>query len=445
MGALRFTLLAATTAVTLALPATAMGQSTRTWVSGNGNDANTCARTAPCLTLARAHEQAANGGEINVVDACGCGGLTITKSITIRAEGHTAGVLVSGTNAIVVNAAPTDYVVLDGLDINGIGTGAQTSLSGIKIISAKSVRVENTDIYRFRAGISLVPTSQNTKLVVSGSRIFENGIGLIHAPAVGADAASSGSAEALVDNSRIENNACGVVVTSKGANASTPNPATACGVGTGAPMHPAKLALMNSSVSHNSASGLVADGATATATFGSNTITGNGTGLQALDNGVIRSLGDNAVFDNTTNGEPTETNDVLTRTGEPGPAGPAGPAGAPGATGPSGPAGATGPRGADGRIQVVTCKQVTVRVKGKRRKRTRCTTKLLSANLTATATRATATISSGGRVRARGTAKVTRTSAAVSLSPRRSLTPGVYTLRIARRGKVIAKRAVLVR
>ena len=443
MGTLRITLLAATAAATLALPATAMGQSTRTWVSGSsGNDANTCARSAPCLTFARAHEATANGGEINVVDPCGCGGLTITKSVTIRAEGQTAGVLVSGTNALVVNAAPTDYVVFDGLDINGIGTGAQTSLSGIKILSARSVRVENTDIYRFRSGISLVPSSQNTKLIVNGSRIFENGIGLIHAPVAGADAAASGSAETLVDNSRIENNTCGVVVTSKGANASTPVPATACGVGTAAPMQPAKLALMNSSVSHNSGSGLVADGATATATFGSSTITGNGTGLQPLDGGVIRSLGANAVFDNATNGEPTETNDVLTRTGEPGPAGPAGPAGTPGATGPAGP---TGPRGADGRIQVVTCKQVTVRVKGKRRKRTRCTTKLLSSGLTATATRATATISSGGRVRARGTAKVTRASAAVSLSPRRSLTPGVYTLRIARRGKVIAKRFVLVK
>lgn len=446
MTALRRALLVTIALGSLALPATAMGQATRTWVGGTGNDANACSRSAPCQTFARAHEMTASGGQISVLDGCGCGGLTITKSITVRSEGQTAGVLVSGTNAIVINAAPTDHVVLDGLDVNGIGTGPETSLSGIKILAARSVRVENTDIYRFRSGISLVPTTQNTSLVVNESRIFENGIGIIHAPVVGADAASSGRADALIEHSRIEHNTCGVVVTSRGANASTPNPATACGAGTGTPMQPARLGLMSSSVAYNEAGGLVADGSGATATFGRNTITGNGTGLQALNSGVLRSLGDNAVFDNTTDGEPTETGDVLTRTGETGPAGPAGPAGPQGPAGAPGPAGPAGLRGADGRIQVVTCKPVTVRVNGKRRKRTRCTSKLLAASgFAQTAARATATISSGRRVLARGTAKVTRSAASVRLTPRRALAQGVYTLKIARRGKVIAKGSVLVR
>src|SRR3954451_22076731 len=77
----------------------AHAQATRTWVSGVGDDANPCSRTAPCKTFAGAISKTAPAGEINVLDPGGFGGVTITKSITISSEGFEAGVLVSGTNA----------------------------------------------------------------------------------------------------------------------------------------------------------------------------------------------------------------------------------------------------------------------------------------------------------------------------------------------------------
>src|SRR5512134_2037621 len=79
-------------------------QATRTWVSGVGDDANPCSRTAPCKTFAGAISKTAAAGEINVLDPGGYGAVTITKAITISSEGFEAGVLVSGTNAIIVNA-----------------------------------------------------------------------------------------------------------------------------------------------------------------------------------------------------------------------------------------------------------------------------------------------------------------------------------------------------
>ena len=39
---------------------------TRTWVSGVGNDANPCSRTAPCKTFPGAISKTAAGGEITV-------------------------------------------------------------------------------------------------------------------------------------------------------------------------------------------------------------------------------------------------------------------------------------------------------------------------------------------------------------------------------------------
>src|SRR5271168_2021952 len=93
------------------LSSVASAQATRTWVSGVGDDANPCSRTAPCKTFAGAISKTATGGEIDVLDPGGFGALTITKSISIESEGLIAGVLVSGTNGFVV-AAPGANVVI---------------------------------------------------------------------------------------------------------------------------------------------------------------------------------------------------------------------------------------------------------------------------------------------------------------------------------------------
>src|SRR5712691_7592206 len=98
-----------------ALPANA--QATRTFVSGVGNDANPCSRTAPCKTFAGAISKTAPSGEINVLDPGGFGAVTITKPMTIQGSGGSiAGVLVSGTNAIIIAAGNSDDVTLRDLD-----------------------------------------------------------------------------------------------------------------------------------------------------------------------------------------------------------------------------------------------------------------------------------------------------------------------------------------
>src|SRR5438105_4704274 len=80
-------------------------QATRTWVSGVGDDANPCSRTAPCKTFAGAISKTAVGGEINVLDPGGFGAVTITKSITIDGGGSFGSILSSLTNGITINAA----------------------------------------------------------------------------------------------------------------------------------------------------------------------------------------------------------------------------------------------------------------------------------------------------------------------------------------------------
>ena len=156
----------------------AQAQSTRTWVSGVGDDANPCSRTAPCKTFAGAISKTAAGGEISVLDPGGFGTVTITKSISIVASGVEGSVLASGTNGIVINAGPTDVVSIYGVKIEGGTTG----LSGIRILQAGSVYVSNTVIRGFNAapgyGIDIEPVATNTKIYLKNVEANSNLVGL---------------------------------------------------------------------------------------------------------------------------------------------------------------------------------------------------------------------------------------------------------------------------
>ncbi|HWF67880.1 MAG TPA: hypothetical protein VN670_11270, partial [Acidobacteriaceae bacterium] len=93
------------TGALLLMTSLATAQASRTWVSGVGDDANPCSRTAPCKTFAGAISKTAAGGEIDALDPAGYGAVTITKAITIDGGGgQVASILVSGTNGVVIQA-----------------------------------------------------------------------------------------------------------------------------------------------------------------------------------------------------------------------------------------------------------------------------------------------------------------------------------------------------
>lgn len=173
-------------------------QASRTWVSGVGDDANPCSRTAPCKTFAGAISKTAAGGEIDALDPAGYGAVTITKAITIDGGGgQVASVLVSGTNGIVVQAGPSDVVILRNLRINGIGTG----INGIRWLAGRALHIESCNIFGFtnngidiaksdggrafvdntvstdngRSGLEALNTASTVSVSVDGSRFYNNG------------------------------------------------------------------------------------------------------------------------------------------------------------------------------------------------------------------------------------------------------------------------------
>src|SRR5438034_9672518 len=134
--------LSATILAFCAWSGSAQAQATRTWVSGVGDDANPCSRTAPCKTFAGAISKTAASGEISVLDPGGFGAVTITKAITIDGDGTLAGILSSLTNGIIVSAGANDVVIIRSVSINGAGNG----INGIRFLSGKHLRVENCSI-----------------------------------------------------------------------------------------------------------------------------------------------------------------------------------------------------------------------------------------------------------------------------------------------------------
>src|SRR3984957_7852192 len=147
--------------------APAQAQAPRAWVSGVGDDANPCSRTAPCKTWPGAISKTATGGEIDALDPGGFGGVTIIKSITLDGGGgQVASILVSGTPGVTINGAGA-VVILRNLRINGILQSGSPGTIGVNIVQASRVVFENDDIFGFgnasgQAGIVIAPSSGTT-------------------------------------------------------------------------------------------------------------------------------------------------------------------------------------------------------------------------------------------------------------------------------------------
>ncbi|HYA43210.1 MAG TPA: right-handed parallel beta-helix repeat-containing protein [Syntrophobacteraceae bacterium] len=275
-------------------------QATRTWVSGVGDDANPCSRTAPCKTFAGAIVKTAASGEIDALDPGGFGTLTITKSITIDGGGNLAGVLVSGANGIVVEAGPSDAVILRNLDIDGLGAG----LNGVRFVSGAMLFIENCTIYGFtQNGIDCEPSGTGEmRLSVDRALVRQVSLaGLLVKP-------SSGFVSATVANSRFEH--CGFGARAEGhSKVMITNSIASHNVNEGfGVILPSPSAILNleNCVSSDNTYGLRADGADSVIYISNNYIADNTTaGMLATNGAKVISFGNNCVIDNAATSAPT--------------------------------------------------------------------------------------------------------------------------------------------
>jgi hypothetical protein len=246
----------------LTLASLAEAQATRTWVSGVGDDANPCSRTAPCKTFAGAISKTAAGGEISVLDPGGYGAVTITKAITLNGSGTLASILASGTNGVIVNAGASDVVILRNLSINGGGTG----LNGIRYLAGGQLVVEACTLYDF---------TQNT-----------------------IDVSLSGNGQLAVNDTSFTGGATGIrVFSTSGSVHVSANRVSIQHAGTAVDALFGLVDVNDSIITENSGFGLLAEGGTISSS--NNTLTGNGTAVQAQPGSTVR-VSNNDIFDNST-------------------------------------------------------------------------------------------------------------------------------------------------
>jgi hypothetical protein len=287
----------------------AHAQATRTWVSGTGDDANPCTRTAPCKTFAGAISKTAPSGEIDCLDPGGFGAVTITKSITIDCSATLGSVLAALTNGININGTGIT-VNLRGLSINGVGNG----LIGINFIAGNALNLDNVNVMNFNAGsatgILFAPNTANSILQVNNSYITVNGIAPSTGGGIALQPAAGGSAVVVISNSRINANSDGVKANStNGIVVMTVRDSTlAHNRGNGivaASVRTIAIMVERDTISANFQNGILASGGGSLVRISNSSIFANVVnGVAAAGGGVVHSYKNNAINGNVVDGTP---------------------------------------------------------------------------------------------------------------------------------------------
>jgi hypothetical protein len=276
------------------------GGAPRTWVSGVGDDANPCSRTAPCKTFAGAISKTAENGIINCLDPGGFGAVTITKSITIDCHEIYASTLVSGTNAIVINfdAFAVDdtarSVHLRNINFAGLNTG----LDAIKIIGAATnskVYIDDCDVENFATnGIEDTRTGGG-ELNISNTSI-RNVIGASSAGVRISNGGTTNKIKASLTGVHVENSAYGLL-TKYGAQAAVTNSLFSGNSNAGVEAENDSVVNLDHVVSTENLYG-VREVSPAEARMADSDITFNNQGLA----GTVTSFGTNRIWGNNTAG-----------------------------------------------------------------------------------------------------------------------------------------------
>jgi hypothetical protein len=271
--------------------APAHAQATRTWISGVGDDVNPCSRTAPCKTFAGAISKTAAGGEIDVLDPGGFGGVTITKAITFDGGGgQVASLLVAGTPAITVNAGANDVIILRNLRLNGIVQTGSGGTFGVNILAAAKVIIEKCDIFGFGTnGVAVTPSAGTLYLKIQETTINNSNGAVLIKPTGGA------VVNALIERAHLDGNVGGLKVDGTGGGSSNVavtdttqslNSANGMNVVSGGSGN-VNVDVMRGVFANNAQSGVVsnnASGGTATVTVGSSILSNNAVGAWSIVN-----------------------------------------------------------------------------------------------------------------------------------------------------------------
>ena len=274
----------------------------RSFISGAGDDNNSCTRLDPCTSFAAAMAHTFAHGEIDCLDTGEFYYFIIAKSITIDCHGVVGGltsdVTTPNTAGIVINFDlfdPSDtppVVVLKNISINGAGD----AYGGIFIAGAGSgsvVKIENCAINgsNLTGGSGIDDERNHGFLSIDNTKVSNNeAIGIL------IKSISNGSRRAVIKNTQVFNSGTGISVGSY-----------------------SEVVISHSDISDNATAGLVVSASTGSAAVDSTTIAHNGYAFQ--NSGTVRLSNSDVAYNATawTGTINTFTNNRFTNNGGVGP------------------------------------------------------------------------------------------------------------------------------
>ena len=288
----------------------ALATEVHTWVSSTGSGA-ACTRALPCATLQAAHDNTTRGGIISILDPNEFepNGLTITKAITVRAEGVDGGaaeaVVFGGGSWVTVQAFYLDDVVtLEGLHFSG--GGAVEFLSGAQLHIVRCVFTNGAGAGD--AGIKFRPNG-TSKLNVTDTVISNMGAGTGGGIVVNPQA--GGTAQVALERVSVNGGAFGIAVdgssSTGGINMTVADSMVANNskdgiVATTSSGHAPIGVMVINTKSVNNDFGVRSIGPNVTVRVQNSQLTGNDNGLSFSGGAALLSAGNNVVEANTNNG-----------------------------------------------------------------------------------------------------------------------------------------------
>jgi hypothetical protein len=274
-----------------------------TWISSTGSDTNACTAASPCATFDAAQNSLISGGQINCIDSPGPddGGLGFTASLTIDCAGvYELNAAVPGSGAFALSGT-NQVVKIRNLTISGAAGG----YPAIKVTGGGTLILENCVFENFNASgagpaLDIEPTGP-FNLVITNSRISNNAAGVLIQPGTGGSVTATFDGITIVGNTGgglktdTINGPINLVISNSTISKNGGNGMNAVGNSGGAGLQN-MLTLKNDVIASNGSAGVQANGGNAAVLVNNTVLDTNAAGATStVNNGRVQTYGNNSV------------------------------------------------------------------------------------------------------------------------------------------------------
>jgi hypothetical protein len=269
------------------------------WISGTGSDANSCTAALPCATLFGAAAHMDQGGQINCLDSPGFAETNLSESFSFSLD--CAGVYNTTNSGFAAIQLPTNNQVVKIRNFTITGTGG--GFPAIKVTGSGSLILENCVFENFNASGAVpaldIEPNGPLNLVIKNSRISNNAGGVLIKPAAGGSVTATFDGVTIADNTGggVKTDTTNGPVTVDISNSTiTKNAGNGLNAVSGSSGQNNMLNLSHTVIAGNGSAGVQANGANSAALIDTTLLDSNAAGAtSAVGGGRLLTYGNNRI------------------------------------------------------------------------------------------------------------------------------------------------------